>query len=174
LISRAFLPLGFRHNRTPLKKTGLSALAGHRGYFKVQVVMELAARIEARATRRTNRLAIQVLIDAQLGPARAAQHRLLFEFSLRPSASGVACFQFMTVEAAIICAAAIEFHRDDVEFASVVRAARAPIYLEPSYRYSCNRELHVTLPLHDLSNVWRTQQRLRNLRILLTSLTFEY
>jgi hypothetical protein len=50
-----------------------------------------------------------------------------------------------------------------------VRAARAPIYLEPSHRYSCNRELHVTLPLFDLSNVWRTQQRLRNLRILLTS-----
>jgi hypothetical protein len=75
----------------------------------------------------------------------------------------------MTVEAAIICAAAVEFHRDDVEFAAVVRAARAPTYLEPSYRYSGNRELHVMLPVHDLSNVWRRQRGLRNLRILLTS-----
>jgi hypothetical protein len=69
-------------------------------------------------------------------------------------------FQFMTIEAAIVYAAAVEFHGDDVEFATVVRAARAPIYLEPSYRYSFNRELHVTLPLRDLSNVWRTRQRL--------------
>jgi hypothetical protein len=37
-----------------------------------------------------------------------------------------------------------------------VCAARAPIYLEPSYRYSSNRELHVTLLLHDLRNVSRT------------------
>jgi hypothetical protein len=118
--------------------------------------MQLAARIEARATRRTDRLAIQVLTNAQLSPARAAQHCLLFEFSLRPNPSGMACFQFMTVEAAIICAAAVEFYCDDVEFAAVVRAARALIYLEPSYRYFSNRELHVTLPLHDLSNVWRT------------------
>ena len=106
--------------------------------------MQLAARIEARATHRTDRPAIQVLTDAQLSPARAAQHCLLFEFILRPNPSGMACFQFVTAEAAIICAAAVEFHRDDVEFAAVVRAARAPIYLEPSYRYSCNRELHVT------------------------------
>jgi hypothetical protein len=131
--------------------------------------MQLAARIEARATRGTNGLAIQVLADAQLSPARAAQHCLLFEFSRRPNPSGMACLQFMTIEAAIICAAAVEFHRDDVEFAAVVRAARAPIYLEPSYRYSFNRELHVTLPLHDLSDFRRTQQRLQNFRILLTS-----
>jgi hypothetical protein len=135
------------------KKTGISALASHRGYLKVQIVMQLAARIEARATRRTTRLAIQVLTDAQLSPARAAQHCFFFEFSLRPNPSGMACFQFMTVEAAIVCAAAVEFHRDDVEFAAVVRAARAPIYFKPSYRYSFNCELHVTLPLHDLSNV---------------------
>jgi hypothetical protein len=68
----AFLPLGSRHNLTPLKKTGLRALASYRGYFKVQVVMQLAARIEARTARRTNHLAIQVLTDAQLSPARAA------------------------------------------------------------------------------------------------------
>ena len=102
--------------------------------------MQLAARIEARATRRTNRLAIQVLTDAQLSPARAAQHCLFFEFSLRPNPDGMACIQFVTVDAAIICAAAVEFHRYDVEFAAVVRAARAPIYLEPSYRYSFNRQ----------------------------------
>ena len=168
-FSARFYRSAFRHNRTPLKKTDLSPLASHRGYFKVQVVMQLAARIEARATHRTDRPAIQVLTDAQLSPARAAQHCLLFEFILRPNPSGMACFQFVTAEAAIICAAAVEFHRDDVEFAAVVRAARAPIYLEPSYRYSCNRELHVTLLLHGLSKVWRTQQRLRNLRISLTS-----
>jgi hypothetical protein len=127
--------------------------------------MQVAARIEVRATRRTNRLAIQVLIDTELRPTRATQNCLLFEFSFRPSPSGMACFQFMTVEAAIVCAAAVEFHCDDVEFASVVRAARAPIYLEPSYRYSFNRELHVTLPLHDLSNVWKAYQHSRNLRI---------
>jgi hypothetical protein len=113
--------------------------------------MQLAARIEARATRGTNGLAIQVLTDAQLSSARAAQHPLLVEFSRRPNPGGMACFQFVTVEAAIVCTAAVEFHRDDVEFAAVVRAARTPIYLESSYRYSCNRELHVTLPLHDLS-----------------------
>jgi hypothetical protein len=131
--------------------------------------MQLAARIEARATRRTNRLAIQILTDAQLSSARTAQHGLLIEFSRGPSPGDMACFQFMTVEAAIICAATVEFHSDDVEFAAVVRAARAPIYLEPSYRYSFNRELHVMVPLHDLSNVCRTPQRLRNLRILRTS-----
>jgi hypothetical protein len=109
--------------------------------------MQLATRIEASATRRTNRLAIQVLMDAQLSPAGAAQHRLLFEFSLGPNPSAMACFQFVTVKAAIICAAAVEFHGDDVEFAAVVRAARTLIYLDPSYRYACNRELHVTLPL---------------------------
>jgi hypothetical protein len=147
------------------QKSGFSVLASHRGYFKVQVVMQLAARIEARATRRTNCLAVQVPGDAQLSPARAAQHCLIFEFSRRPNPGSMPCFQFMTVEAAIICAAAVEFHRDDVEFAAVVRAARAPIYREPSYRYSSNRELHVTLPPHDLIKVWRTQQRSRNPRI---------
>ena len=146
-------------------KARLTALASQRGYLEVQVVMQLAARIEARATRRTNRPAIQVLTDAQLSPARPAQHRLFVEFSLRPSPGGMTCLQFVTVEAAIVCAAAVEFHRDNVEFAAVVRAARAPIYLEPSYRHSFNRELHVSPPLHDLSNDLRTQQRLRNPRI---------
>jgi hypothetical protein len=53
-----------------------------------------------------------------------------------PNPGGMAGFQFVTVEAAIICAAAVEFYRDDVEFTAVVRAACAPIYLDPSYRYS--------------------------------------
>jgi hypothetical protein len=98
--------------------------------------MQLATRIEPGAARRTNRPAIQVLTDAQLKPARAAQHRLLIEFSLKPNPGGMAGFQFVTVEAGIIRPAAVEFHCDDVEFAAVVRAACTPIYLNPSYRYS--------------------------------------
>ena len=127
--------------------------------------MQFAARIEACAAGRTKRPAIQVPIDAQLSPARAAEHGLLVEFSRRPNPRAMACFQFMALEAAIVRAAAVEFHRDDVEFAAIVRAARAPIYLESSYRYSSNRELHLTHLYTDLSNVWRTQQPLRNLRI---------
>jgi hypothetical protein len=45
-------------------------------------------------------------------------------------------FQFVTVEAGIIRPAALEFNRDDIEIAAVVRAARVRIYLDPSYRYS--------------------------------------
>ena len=98
--------------------------------------MQLATRIEPRAARRTNRLAIEVLANAQFSPACAAQHRLLIEFCLSPTPRGMAGFQFVTVEAAIICQAAVEFNRDDVELAPVVRAARARIYLDPSYRDS--------------------------------------
>jgi hypothetical protein len=44
-------------------------------------------------------------------------------------------FQFVTVEAGIVDTAAVEFYRDDIEIAAVVRAACAPIYLDPSHRY---------------------------------------
>jgi hypothetical protein len=97
------------------------------------VVMQLATRIEPRSARRTSRLAIQVLKDGQLSAACAAQNRLLIEFSLRPSAGRMIGFQFVTVEAGIIRPAAVEFDRDDVELAPVVRAARVRIYLDSSY-----------------------------------------
>jgi hypothetical protein len=93
--------------------------------------MQRATRIEPRSARRTSRLAIQVLKDGQLSAACAAQNRLLIEFSLRPNAGR----QFVTVEAGIIRPAAVEFDRDDIEIAAVVRAACAPIYLDPSHRY---------------------------------------
>ena len=97
--------------------------------------MQLATRIEPRSARRTSRLAIQVLKDSQLSAACAAQNRLLIEFSLRSSAGRMTGFQFVTVEAGIIRPAALEFNRDDIEIAAVVRAACAPIYLDPSHRY---------------------------------------
>jgi hypothetical protein len=97
--------------------------------------MQRATRIEPRSARRTSRLAIQVLKDGQLSATCAAQNRLLIEFSLRPSPGGMTGFQFVTVEAGIIRPAALEFNRDDIEIAAVVRAACAPIYLDPSHRY---------------------------------------
>src|SRR6266849_7120310 len=108
--------------------------------------MQCATWIEARSARRTCRRTIQVLTDGQLSAARAAQHRLLIELSLRPNPGGMIGFQFVTVEAGIVGPAAVEFYRDDIELAAIVRAARARIYLDPSYRNSRNRELHVTLP----------------------------
>ena len=108
--------------------------------------MQRATRIEARPAHRTDRLAIQVLTDGQLSPASAAQHRLLIELSLSPDPGEMTGFHFVTVEAGIVGPAAVEFYRDDIELAAIVRAARACIYLDPSYRNSRNRELHVTLP----------------------------
>src|SRR5260370_24563665 len=108
--------------------------------------MQRASRIEPRAARRTNRLAIQVLVDSQLGAARAAQHHLLIELSLRPNLGGMTRLQFVTVAARIVAPAAVDFDRDDVELAPVVRAARVRIYLDPSHRNSSNRELHVSYP----------------------------
>src|SRR5712691_1468417 len=109
--------------------------AGHlaicRGCFKVQMVMQRAARIEARPARRTDRLAIQVLKDGQLGPASAAQHRLLIELSQRPNPRGMTSVHFVTGEAGIVGPAAVEFYRDDIALASIVRAARARVYLDP-------------------------------------------
>ncbi len=87
--------------------------------------MQRATRIEPRSARRTSRLAIQVLKDGQLSAACAAQK----------SPGGMTGFQFVTVEAGIIRPAALEFNRDDIEIAAVVRAACAPIYLDPSHRY---------------------------------------
>jgi hypothetical protein len=139
----AFFPLGFLHIRRLIK--GLADLADCPGYFKVQAVMQCATRIEARPTRRTRRLTIQVLTDGQLSAARAAQHRLLIELSLRPNPRGMIGFQFVAVEAAIIGPAAAEFYRDDIELAAIVRATRARIYVHPSYRNSRNRKLHVRL-----------------------------
>jgi hypothetical protein len=108
--------------------------------------MQRATRIEARPAHRTVPLAIQVLTDAQLSSTSAAQHRLLIELSLRPNPGGMIGFQFVKVEAGIVGPAAVEFYRDDIELAAIVRAARARIYLHPSYRNSRNRELHVALP----------------------------
>jgi hypothetical protein len=98
--------------------------------------MQLATRIEPRSARRTSRLAIQVLKDGQLSAACAAQNRLLIEFSLRPSPGRMTGFQFVTVEAGIIRPAAVEFDRNDVQLTTIMRATRAPIYLDSSYRYS--------------------------------------
>jgi len=98
--------------------------------------MQRATRIEARAARRTNRLAIQVLKDGQLSAACAAQNRLLIEFSLRPSPGRMTGFQFVTVKTGIISPAAVELNRNDVQLTTIMRAARAPIYLDSSYRYS--------------------------------------
>jgi hypothetical protein len=108
--------------------------------------MQLATRIEPRSARWTSRLAIQVLKDGQLSAARAAQNRLLIEFSLRPSPGRMTVFQFVTVEAGIIRPAAVEFDRNDIEFAPVVRTPGSRIYLDPSDRNSRNRELQVNYP----------------------------
>jgi hypothetical protein len=98
--------------------------------------MQRATRIEARSTPRAGRLTIQVLADGQLNAARAAQHRLLIELSLRPNAGGMIGFPLMTVEAGIVRPAAVELDRDDIDVAAIVRAARARIYLDSSYRDS--------------------------------------
>jgi hypothetical protein len=108
--------------------------------------MQRTTRIEPRPAHWTNRLAIQVLTDAQLCSACPAQHRLLIELSLRPKPGEMAGSKFVTVEAGIIGSAAVEFYGDDIELAAIVRAASARIYLDPSYRNSRNRELQVTLP----------------------------
>jgi hypothetical protein len=105
-ITADFAPLfslAFRHIRRPLK--GLADLANWPGHFKVQVVVQCATRIEARPARRTCRLTIQVPLSA----ARAAQHRLLIELSLRPNPGGMIGLQFVTVEAGIEGPAAVEF-----------------------------------------------------------------
>ena len=114
--------------------------------FKVQVVMQRATRIEARPARRTDCLAIQVLTDGQRGPASATEHCLLIEFSLGPNPGGMAGRQFMTVKAGIIGSAAVEFYRDDIELAAIMRAAGMRIYLDTSYWISRNRKFHVALP----------------------------
>jgi hypothetical protein len=85
--------------------------------------MQRATRIEARPARRTDRLAIQVLTDGQLGPASATEHRLLVKFSLGPNPGGMAGGQLVTVKAGIIGPAAVEFDRDDIERAAIMRAA---------------------------------------------------
>ena len=108
--------------------------------------MQRATRIEARPARWARRLAIQILTDGQLSAAGAAQHRLLIELSRRPNPGGMIGFLCVTVEAGIVGQTAVESYRDDIELAAIVRAARARIYLHPSYRNSRNRELHVTLP----------------------------
>ena len=97
--------------------------------------MQLASGIELRAARRTNGRAVQILADAQLGPALAAQYRSLIEFSHKPNLGGMPRFHLVTIEAGIVRPAALEFHGDDVDFAAVVHAPRPSIYLNPSYRY---------------------------------------
>jgi hypothetical protein len=110
--------------------------------------MQRATWIEARPARRTDRLAIQVLKDSQFGPASTAEHRLLVEFSPGPNAGGMTGFPFVTVEAGIIGPAAVEFYRDDIELAAIMRTAGMRIYLDASNWNSRNPKFHVTLPQH--------------------------
>jgi len=77
------------------------------------------------------------------GPASAAEHCLLVEFSPGPNTDGMAGFQFVTVKAGIIGPAAVEFDRDDVELAAIMRATRIRIQLDASYRDSPNRKFHI-------------------------------
>jgi hypothetical protein len=106
-------------------------------------MMERATRIEVGPAHRTDCPAIQVLADGQLGPASAAEHRLLVEFSPGPNAGGMTGFQFVTVKAGIIGPAAVEFDRDDIELAAIMRATRVRIQLDASYRNSPNRKFHI-------------------------------
>jgi hypothetical protein len=105
--------------------------------------MQRTTRIEARPARRTDCLAIQVLTDGQFGPASAAEHRLLVEFSPGPNPGGMTGFQLVTVKAGIIGPAAVEFDRDDIELAAIMCATRTPIQLDASYRDSPNRKFHI-------------------------------
>lgn len=91
------------------------------------MIMQCATRIEGHPARRALRLTIQVLADGQLNPAHAAQHRFLIKLILRPNAGRILGLQFVTVEAGIVGPAAVEFDRDDVEFAAIMRAAGARI-----------------------------------------------
>ena len=108
--------------------------------------MQRATRIEARPARRTDRLAIQVLTNCQLGPTGAAKHCLLVEFSLQPNLGRMPGFQLVAVKAGIIGQAAFELYGDDIQLAAIVRAASTRIYVNASYENSGNREFHVTLP----------------------------
>ena len=76
--------------------------------------------------------------EAKLSYARHVlmENRLLIEFSLWPNPGRMTGFQFMTVEAGIIRPAAVELDRNDVQLTTIMRATRAPIYLDSSYRYS--------------------------------------
>jgi hypothetical protein len=108
--------------------------------------MQRATRIETRPAHRTGCLAIQVLTDGQLGPAGAAEHGLLIEFSLGPNPGWMTGFQFVTIKAGIVGPAAVEFDRYDIEFAAIMRAARTRIQLDASYWDSPNRKFHINYP----------------------------
>jgi hypothetical protein len=86
--------------------------------------MRIAARIEPCSAKWTDGLTLEILADAQLRAAGAAQNCLLVELGATPNPRRVISFRLMAKETGIIAPATCELDRHDIKRASVVSAAR--------------------------------------------------
>jgi len=86
--------------------------------------MLAAAWIKGRIAIWARIAARHVLRDAQLISAGAAEHRRLVPFRLQPDLDWMSSQSLVTLFASVMDAAALHLDGDDVEFGSIVSAAR--------------------------------------------------
>ena len=106
--------------------------------FKIEIAVICACGIETASARRADRHTIQILIDCELVPARAAQDRSLGEFADGPDLGLVTGDGCVTFKARKPTAAAFESYGDNIEFAVVMSASGLRIDILTKYLLAVN------------------------------------
>jgi hypothetical protein len=102
------------------------------GFFKIEMMVVAACRIERRRTGGAARFALQVFANGKLCAAGTAKNGLLVEFAAWPNLDGMAGERDVAVLAGVVRAAALHFDGDNVRRRMVVHATRLRIEMQPA------------------------------------------